>query len=223
MTGPDLRATSAIVVAAGRGERFGRPKADLTLAGNELWRIAYDLFDTVGIERIILVGDVPGGVPGGVRRRDSVGAGLDRIGDARYVLVHDVARPLATPDLVERVLARLTREDVDGVVPVIPVADTVKRVDGETVTATVDRSDLVSVQTPQGFRATSLLRAHETHPDLDATDDAGLVELGGGSVVTVAGHHDNFKITWPGDLLRAEATLSAFGRTAGERDGSPDV
>lgn len=210
MTGTDLLAdTAVVVVAAGRGERFGGSKARITLAGVELWRRARTLFTDLGVGRIILVGDVPGGIAGGVRRRDSVAAGLRHIDGSPFVLVHDVARPLVTEAVVRRVLVRLHGGDADAVVPAVPIADTVKRIDGESVVGTVDRSRLVAIQTPQGFRSDSLLAAHRSVPDLDATDDAGLVEHAGGRVVVVDGDPDNFKITWPGDLARAEATLEA--------------
>ena len=108
------------------------------------------MFEAAGITSIVVVGDVPGGIPGGTRRRDSVERGLDALpSDVEWVLVHDAARPLVPIDLVERLLERLAVGDVDGVVPAVPLVDTVKRVDGETVVATVDRSTLVSVQTPQ--------------------------------------------------------------------------
>ncbi len=202
-----LAATAAVIVAAGQGERFGRPKADLELAGETLWRRAEDLFTGMGLGRVVVVGDVPGGVPGGPRRRDSVRSGLAAVQDARFVLIHDVARPLTAPDLVRRVLDRLVAGDVDGVVPAVTISDTVKRVVGESVEATVDRTDLVTVQTPQGFRTDVLVDAHDSLPDADATDDAALVESVGGRVVIVDGDPDNLKITWPGDLARAEVIL----------------
>lgn len=213
MTASDLLSdTAVVVVAAGRGERFGGGKARIRLAGEELWRRAHRLFSDLGLARVVIVGDVPGGVPGGARRRDSVAAGLRLIDDAEFVLVHDVARPLVTPEVVERVLVRLHRNDVDAVVPGVAVADTITRHAGEVITGTLDRRELAAVQTPQGFRVDALLRAHRAHPDVDATDDAGLVELAGGSVVLVEGDPDNFKITWPGDLARAEATLEGRSR-----------
>lgn len=204
--------TAVVVVAAGRGERFGRPKADLELAGEPLWRHAVSLFGDIGVDRVVLVGDVPGGISGGERRRDSVRAGLAAVEDARYVLVHDVARPLATPEVVRRVLDRLRAGDVDAVVPAVAVSDTVKRTEGERVVTTIDRSNLVAVQTPQGFRMRALLAAHDSSPVTDATDDAALVEEAGGRVVVVKGDPENLKITWPGDLLVAEAILAGRNR-----------
>ncbi len=197
--------TSAVIVAAGSGTRFGSSKATLTIGGVELWQISVDRFRSQGIHDVVVVGDVPGGVPGGVRRRDSVAAGLEHVQGSTWVLVHDAARPLAPAALIARVLERLRQGDVEGVVPVIPIADTVKRVEGQTVVTTVDRGNLVLVQTPQGFATRALVKAHRLNPVDDATDDAGLIESAGGRVVTVPGDRDNFKITYPGDLERARS------------------
>jgi 2-C-methyl-D-erythritol 4-phosphate cytidylyltransferase len=120
--------------------------------------------------------------------------------------VHDAARPLATADLVAAVISRLAVGDVAGVVPAVAVRDTIKRVTGDTVTATVDRSDLVIVQTPQGFDLETLRAAHAAD-DEDASDDAVLVERLGGAVAVIAGEAENLKITYPGDLAVAEALL----------------
>ena len=197
-----------IVVAAGSGERFGRPKAHLEVGGVPLWRRARDLLAGAGCVGVVVVGDVPGGVPGGARRRDSVAAGLAHApAAATHVLVHDAARPLASPELVAAVLARLESGDVEAVVPAVPVTDTVKRVEAGSVVATVDRTDLVVVQTPQGFLIEALRRAHAVDQD-DASDDALLIERMGGRVAIVAGEAQNLKITYPGDLAVAEALLS---------------
>jgi 2-C-methyl-D-erythritol 4-phosphate cytidylyltransferase/2-C-methyl-D-erythritol 2,4-cyclodiphosphate synthase len=196
-----------IVVAAGSGRRFGGTKHDATLGGLTLWQRSRDALAAGGVDEIVVVGDVPGGVPGGARRRDSVRAGLDAIGPAaEFVLVHDAARPLVTVDLVSRVIARLAAGGVDGVVPVVPVRDTLKRVDGDVLVGTVDRAPLVAAQTPQGFRVSALLAAHDLDDD-DASDDSLLVERWGGTVVSVEGDPVNMKITYPGDLALAEALL----------------
>jgi len=136
-----------------------------------------------------------------------VRAGLAAVpGEPDAILVHDAVRPLATPELAARVLAAVAG-GADGAVPSVPVVDTLKRVDGSRVTATVDRSELVAVQTPQAFRTEVLRRAHAAGGD--ATDDAGLVEAAGGTVVVVEGERDNLKVTWPEDLAVAEALLAA--------------
>jgi 2-C-methyl-D-erythritol 4-phosphate cytidylyltransferase len=194
-----------VVVAAGRGERFGGPKSDLPLQGLPLWQWAVAALESVDPAGVVVVGEVPGGIPGGARRRDSVAAGLAVLPEgATHVLVHDAARPLATAALVRAVLTRLAVGDVDGVVPAVPVADTIKRIAGERIVETMVRSGLVAVQTPQGFRLEELRAAHDAD-DTDASDDAELVERHGGSVVFVPGEGSNLKITYPADLAVAEA------------------
>lgn len=157
-------------------------------------------------------------VPGGAERSDSVRAGLralDRTCD--LVLVHDAARALAPPALIRRVVAVLDA-GADAVVPAVPVVDTVKVVEplardglarvlphAERVVATPVRSALRAVQTPQGFRRSTLVAAHES--GLDATDDAALVELAGGEVVVVPGDQLALKVTTPLDLVVAEHLL----------------
>ncbi len=195
-----------IVVAAGEGRRFGGPKHARLLAGKPLWEWGRDALSEGGADGVVVVGDVPGGVPGGERRRDSVAAGLAAVPQAAdLVVVHDAARPLASADLVRRVVARLGEGGADAVVPVLPVRDTLKEVEGGRVTRTVERAGLVAVQTPQGFVADALRRAHDAG-DEEATDDAQLVERIGGAVATVPGEPSNLKVTFPDDL----ATLAAL-------------
>ena len=201
--------TAAVIVAAGSGTRFGRPKHSALLADIELWQRSVDAFVVAGTDQIVVVGDVPGGLAGGPRRRDSVAIGLAAVvPDTEWVLVHDAARPLITAVLIARVMERSLVGDVDGVIPAIPVTDTIKRVDGESVLETVDRSTLVSVQTPQAFRLSVLREAHSAD-QTDATDDAAMVERQGGTVVQVMGDPMNFKITVPEDLVLASAYLRA--------------
>jgi 2-C-methyl-D-erythritol 4-phosphate cytidylyltransferase len=198
----------AILVAAGRGERFGGPKHAALLRGRPLWAWAEEALRHGGVGQVVLVGDLPGGVPGGARRRDSVRAGLAALpASASHVLVHDAARPLATSDLVRRVIDRLLAGGVDAVVPVVAVRDTLKRVGDGWVIETVDRRGLAGAQTPQGFKVEVLRAAHDAGDD-DAGDDALLVERIGGSVATVEGEEANLKVTFPGDLALAEAWLS---------------
>lgn len=199
--------TFGIVVAAGTGTRFGRPKANLDLRGVPLWQRAVACLREGGCETVVVVGDVPDGIPGGERRRDSVAAGLAAApSNATHVLVHDAARPLATPSLAAAVIDRLRSGDVAAVVPVIPIRDTIKRTEGDQVIETVDRSHLVIAQTPQGFRIDTLRAAQAV--DGDASDEAFLVELAGFAVATVPGEVQNLKITYPGDLALAEALLA---------------
>ncbi|MBN2112736.1 MAG: 2-C-methyl-D-erythritol 4-phosphate cytidylyltransferase [Acidimicrobiia bacterium] len=197
-----------ILVAAGRGERFGGPKHAALLRGRPLWEWGREALRRGGVDELVVVGDVPGGVPGGARRRDSVWAGLAALpASACHVLIHDAARPLASADLVRRVIDRLLVGGVDAVVPVVPVRDTLKRVEDGWVVRTVDRRDLVAAQTPQGFKVEVLRAAHRTGDD-DAGDDAVMVEWIGGSVACVEGEVANLKVTYPGDLALAEAWLS---------------
>jgi 2-C-methyl-D-erythritol 4-phosphate cytidylyltransferase len=199
----------AILVAAGRGARFGGLKHEADLEGEPLWVHAERALRSCGLEGVIVVGDVPGGVAGGPRRRDSVARGLAEVPDGvEFVLVHDAARPLASSTLVGRVVDRLRAGDAAGVVPAIPVRDTLKDTADDVVTGSVDRSSLVAVQTPQGFVTAVLRRAHAAGED-DATDDAMLLEAIGERVVTVPGDPANLKITYPEDLVLARLLLSS--------------
>jgi 2-C-methyl-D-erythritol 4-phosphate cytidylyltransferase len=142
---------------------------------------------------------------GGATRSDSVRAGLACVpADADVVVVHDAARPLASPTLFARVIAAV-RDGADAAVPALPIADTVKRVSDGVVVETVSRDDLVAVQTPQAFRRDALERAH-AGAAID-TDDAALVERDGGKVVVVDGDPRNFKVTLPEDLALARVLL----------------
>lgn len=152
-------------------------------------------------------GDQAAVISGGTQRTDSVRLALAearRRVDIDVVLVHDAARAFVPPDLVRAVVAQV-RAGAPAVVPVLPVTDTVKQVDElGRILSTVDRSRLRAVQTPQGFRADVLLRAHEIVTG-QATDDAGLVERLGERVHTVPGDPLAFKVTTPFDLMIAEA------------------
>jgi 2-C-methyl-D-erythritol 4-phosphate cytidylyltransferase len=210
----------AVLVAAGRGERLGfnRPKAfaklgDRPLLAESLERLeASDWVDSIVIvappgweEPSILVSEeitatkVVSCVPGGETRAESVRAGVGDTGeDATVVLVHDAARPLVSEDVLERVLTPLN-EGWDGAVPVLPLADTVKRVEGQQVVETLPRDELVAAQTPQAFLA-PVLREALTGDLAGATDCASLVEARGGRVAAVAGDPRLLKITSPADL-----------------------
>jgi 2-C-methyl-D-erythritol 4-phosphate cytidylyltransferase len=204
----------AIVVAAGRSERMGFDKLWEDLGGRPVlaWSIAAaaasrpdhlivvtapDGIDRV--ERLLQAEAITGGVvAGGARRRDSVAAGVSAMPDVEWVVVHDAARPLAAPRLVERGLqaARLS----GAAVPELPIADTVKRVDGSRIIETVDRSELRAIQTPQVFRRSLLAWALSASDD-DVTDEAALIESLGGIVYTFQGQPDNLKLTYPDDLV----------------------
>jgi 2-C-methyl-D-erythritol 4-phosphate cytidylyltransferase len=209
-----------VVAAAGSGERLGgnRPKAFANLAGRPLLAESLERLDASRwVEFVVAV--VPAGweepaillaeelgcakvaavVAGGETRTESVRRGVGEVGaDALVVLVHDAARPLVTDSVVERVLAPLS-EEWDGVVPALPLPDTIKRVEGDAVVETVDRGGLVAVQTPQAFRAGVLRSALEATGD-HASDCAGLVEAAGGRVRIVAGDPRLVKVTTGEDL-----------------------
>jgi len=206
--------TAAIVVAAGQGERFGAPKQFLAVGDERLVDRAVMVAGAACDEVVVVLpeGRVWDGAPvaaavvGGRTRSESVRAGLAAIDPAADIaVIHDAARPLATPELFELVIDTV-RAGADAAVPALAVADTLKRVDGDRVVGTVDRDGLVAVQTPQAFRVAALRAAHAE--DGDATDDAGLVEAAGGTVVVVGGDPRNLKVTSVGDLAVVEALLA---------------
>jgi 2-C-methyl-D-erythritol 4-phosphate cytidylyltransferase len=212
------RTVAAIVVAAGSGARLGAdvPKAFVDVAGKTLLEhaagpfLAHPHVDVVvvvapaehlDLARTLIGLDV---VAGGGTRQASVAAGLAVLDpQIQFVLVHDAARPFVPGAVIDGVLAAL-RDGAQAVVPVLGIHDTVRRVAADgTLADTVDRSTLVAVQTPQGFRRAVLVEAHEHGMGLAATDDAGLVEAHGGRVTAVPGAEDAFKVTTPADLERA--------------------
>ncbi len=149
-------------------------------------------------------------VPGGERRRDSVAAGLGAVGDPEIVVVHDAARPLVSPRLIEAVIAAARLHGA--ATAAVPCVDTVKRVEGGMVVETLPRDALVSVQTPQAFATGLLRRAHAVEPDRDASDDCLLVEWLGAPVAVVPGEIGNRKITHPEDLEWLRGQLQGSGR-----------
>lgn len=205
---------AAVVVAGGQGVRFGGAKQFASLGGVTVAQRSVRLARSVASSVILVVppsydGSGEGAdivVTGGATRASSVRAGLAVCPDVDVVIVHDAARPLATPALFRSVLDAVVA-GADAAIPGLAITDTIKRVRSDehsiTVLETVPRSDLVTVQTPQAFRRDVLVRAHAS--DDDASDDAALVELLGGRVVVVAGEIGNIKITEPGDLERVVA------------------
>jgi 2-C-methyl-D-erythritol 4-phosphate cytidylyltransferase len=148
-------------------------------------------------------------VTGGPTRADSVRAGLAAVPrDATVIIVHDAARPLASPALFAAVVGAVGEGGAEGAIPVIEVSDTLKRTSGGRVGSTVDRDGLVTVQTPQAFVADALRAAHLSGGQ--ATDDAGLLEQMGATVRTVPGDPWNLKLTRPEDLDIAEALRGAL-------------
>ena len=218
---------AVLVPAAGSGVRLGpgAPKALRLLAGEPLLVHAVRRIAAAPSVRTIVVA-APAAevaavrdllapvapvtvVPGGAERQDSVAAALAAVpADVAIVLVHDAARALTPPALVESVAAAV-RSGHPAVIPALPVVDTIKEVApaGEVVLGTVDRSVLRSVQTPQGFRHDVLAAAHRAGLD-SHTDDAGMVEKSGTPVVCVPGSELAMKITRPLDLVLAEALLA---------------
>ncbi|HEX9824131.1 MAG TPA: 2-C-methyl-D-erythritol 4-phosphate cytidylyltransferase [Actinomycetota bacterium] len=226
----------ALLVAAGRGERLGRsiPKAFVELAGRPLLAhaaeaaLACPAIDGVVVAapehmedevRAVVAEGLVAVVTGGETRQRSVLSALRAVPEGvEAVVCHDVARPLAAPFLFSLVLESLG--SADGVVPVVPVPDTIKVVDGGMVTATVDRERLGLAQTPQAFRRAALEEAHHAaeREGFQGTDDAALLERAGFTVAVVPGDPTNLKITTAGDLVVAEATLRARS-LAEPRDG----
>ncbi len=202
-----------IIVAAGSGTRFGGAKQYLELAGARVVdrsvAVAAQVSD--GVVVVVPARDVEAEstrlaagavVAGGTSRAASVRNGLEAVpDDAAIICVHDAARPLAGTDVYQRVIDEV-RSGAAGAVPVVPVTDTIRSVDG----GAVDRSTLQAVQTPQAFQAELLRMAHADAAE--ATDDASLVEAAGYAVVAVEGHPRNIKITHPDDLAAAEAWLA---------------
>ncbi len=236
--------TGAIVPAAGRGERLGpgRPKALRELAGLPLLAHAVRALGLARSVDVVIVAAPPDDVsgvrallaglefnadllvvPGGETRQRSVRLALDALpADVDVVLVHDAARPLAPPELVDAVSAAV-RAGAPAVVPGLPVADTIKQVGmaatgqaaGWPVERTVDRDRLRAIQTPQGFLRGLLAEAHAAADQAaaesgaaPATDDAGLVERIGKPILVIEGAQEAFKVTRPLDLLLAEALLA---------------
>ncbi len=225
---------TAIVAAAGVGSRFGpeRDKSFLELNGKPLvlWSVetlhampeiseiipvlrredrdrGQRLFEQHGITKIRRI------AVGGPERQDSVYNGLLLIADGRdqIVLIHDAARPLAEREMIRRMIAELLREkpSCDGVIPAVPVKDTIKEVKRDTIVRTLDRDALRAVQTPQIFWFDKILRVYERALEQKefATDDAALLERYGGKIKVTTGSYRNIKITTPEDLTIAEALV----------------
>lgn len=225
---------AAIVVAAGRGERFGGPvpKALVPVAGRPLVVHAVDALVTAGVAEVVVVhpagasepfrgvlagwlgdADTVRLVPGGEARGDSVRAGLAEVAtDVEMVAVHDAARGLQPPEVISVTLAAVGG-DVVAAAPALPVTDTLKRVVGSDVVATVDRSELVGVQTPQVVLAGLLHAAHATA--VVATDDLAVVEgnlrtrgVDHARIVYVPGSPLGRKVTYAEDVAAIEALLA---------------
>jgi 2-C-methyl-D-erythritol 4-phosphate cytidylyltransferase len=215
----------ALIVAAGSGERlgYGRPKALVTVSGRPMLEWSVRALRAVSeVERIVValpadqLDAAPEGtvaVAGGAVRSQSVREALRAADGGDPVIVHDAARPLASPELFGRALRELAESGADAVIAAAPVTDTVKEVgeDGATVTRTLERARLWAVQTPQVFRRAALSRVLDEASDellASATDDAWLIERSGGTVRVVKSDPENIKITTAGDLHVAERLLA---------------
>ncbi|MGE4010742.1 MAG: 2-C-methyl-D-erythritol 4-phosphate cytidylyltransferase, partial [Alphaproteobacteria bacterium] len=216
----------AIIVAAGRGQRFGGdvPKQYRMLGGKPVLRHVVDAFQghpAISAVRVVIHPDdnplydaaVPKGVilapvAGGASRQESVLNGLESVADLApdKVLIHDAARPFIDAQTIARALEALDRHPAALVG--VPVVDTIKRAgQNDTVDATVARDGLWRAQTPQGFRYKEILEAHRAARGLALTDDAAVAERAGLSIALVQGDEANFKITTEADLARAEKML----------------
>jgi 2-C-methyl-D-erythritol 4-phosphate cytidylyltransferase len=223
-----LTESVAVILAAGAGERLGgvTPKAFVPVAGTTMLTLATSAAERCPHVNAIVVVVPPGWerraesllpspirpvvVPGGESRQESVRIALEAAPPGVYaVACHDAARPFASPTLFSTVLAALV--DADGAIPMIPVPDTVKRVQDGRVMGTESRAGLGLAQTPQAFALDALLEAHAraVADGIEATDDAALLERIGRIVRAVPGDPRNFKVTTPEDLTRAEAILTA--------------
>jgi 2-C-methyl-D-erythritol 4-phosphate cytidylyltransferase len=215
----------AVIVGAGKGERMGGiDKMFMSLEGRPVLAHSAGVFEASPlVDRIILVlhpsslecgkrlveaaawSKVQDIVSGGLRRQDSVKAGLVRLADCRWLLIHDGARPLVTPELIQKGLE--AAQETGAAICAVPVVDTIKTVapDG-LVSGTPERSRLWSVQTPQVFRSDIIKRIY-LDDSVDVTDDAALAEQAGYRVRTYMGSYDNIKLTTPVDIDLAEILL----------------
>ncbi len=214
---------SLVIPAAGVGKRSGleRPKQYVEIAGEPMLRRTIRAFAVMEGCREIIVAINPEWrqeaeacaeglanvrfVDGGEERQDSIRNGLSALReDVDVVLVHDAARPLVSAGLIDRVVEKA--RECGAAIPAMPVAETVKRVRGGKILETVPREELMTAQTPQGFRPDLLNRAYARAAEtgLLGTDDASLVEALGETVAVVPGDPANIKVTWPEDFRRVE-------------------
>lgn len=224
--------TAIIVVAAGSGTRLagGAPKAFVGIDARSILRHALDgVFAATPMQVVVVAppgfegqaesdlrasagdrADLARVVTGGATRQESVKAGLAALwGDIDTVLVHDAARALTPPAVIDAVVDAV--DDATGVLPMLPVVDTLKRVDGEAIVAAVDRAELAAAQTPQGFPRALLESAYAAAGEagVEYTDDAALFAAAGHPVQRISGSERGFKITTQADLERARHLLAA--------------
>ena len=217
--------TAALVVAAGRGARFGggTPKQYRRLGGRTVLERSLRIFtehpevgrtlaaihaDDRALYDAATAGlDLPDPVIGGAARQESARRGLEALAarPPERVVIHDAACPLATAETVSRTLAALAAHD--GAVAAVPARDTLKRTENGTIAETIPRDDVRLAQTPQAFRFAGILAAHRAAAGLAMTDDAAVAERAGLRVAAVESDPDNVKITTEADLARAERLL----------------
>lgn len=231
--------TAVIIVAAGRGQRFGSgtPKQYLEVCGQTLIRHAVAAFaahpaidavlpvihpdDADALGKALDGLDYLPPVAGGAERQQSVLNGLEALTSFApdKVLVHDAARPMISAALIDRVLLAL--DTSDGVIPALQVVDTLKRADASgLITDTVSREGLWRAQTPQGFGFDALLTAHRSVAGQTLTDDAAVMEAAGHRVALVVGDENNIKVTTPDDLVRMETIMAESSKRPSFRIGS---
>jgi len=223
---------TAIIVAGGSSQRMGFDKLFAPLNGRPVVAHSIAAFEnTASVHDIILVGradrlsdyeeivrrqgfgKISAVIPGGARRQDSVQKGLERLAqDCTFVAVHDAARPLVRPEMIEKIYQCAKRHGAAA--SGAPVRDTLKRVDGELrVIGAIDRSNLYAVETPQIFRRDLLAEAYRAiaNAALEMTDEISAVERIEGPIMLLPNEEPNFKITYPADLPLGELVLRQRG------------
>jgi 2-C-methyl-D-erythritol 4-phosphate cytidylyltransferase/2-C-methyl-D-erythritol 2,4-cyclodiphosphate synthase len=220
--------TAVVIVAAGKGERMGGavPKQYAPLLGKLILRWTIEAFARhpgIDLIQVVIGADdeanyaeavkglkVLPALAGGPTRQYSAMHGLEALAHHKpdHVLIHDAARPLLSPAIIDDVIAAL-RAGADAAVPLLPVSDTLRKKDDDGKWIGVARDGLLRAQTPQGFRFDKILKAHRDHKTLDLTDDMALAELAGLDIAVVTGEESNLKVTTPKDIIMAEQLLSA--------------
>lgn len=217
---------AVLIVAAGRGQRVGGklPKQYISVGGKVILRRAIEAFITAPsvdlIQTVIHENDhelyqkatmglaILAPADGGNTRQQSVMKGLQALGsyEPDLVLIHDAARPFVTPEQIENIITKAVQHGA--VIPVLPVTDTVKTIEGNRIISTIDRATLAHAQTPQAFRFKLIFMAHRKREGQEMTDDSAVAESCGIQVLTVTGDKGNFKITTGEDIKKAEYMLN---------------
>ncbi|MET4656153.1 2-C-methyl-D-erythritol 4-phosphate cytidylyltransferase [Exiguobacterium sp. PvP048] len=219
-----------VIPAAGAGKRMGadRNKLMLMLRNRSIIEWTLDVFeqDPACLEIILAINPAEQSwferitapyktpirlVPGGRERQESVQRGLEALTESGIVLIHDGARPFVTIASIHQVVEAAER--TGAAILGVPIKDTVKRIDGDTIVETVPREQLMAAQTPQAFKLETIRSIHaKAATEFLGTDDASLIEWDGGTVTWVTGQYENIKVTTPDDLLFGEAILTKRGK-----------